>query len=237
MIDKKIHYCWFGGADKPASVLKCINSWKRFFPDYEIIEWNESNFDLDCYPYVKEAYKMRKWAFVTDVARLKIVYENGGIYFDTDVEVIKSYNDITNQSFFLGEEEPGRINTGVGFGAEKQSEIVKVMLDEYKNIHFVNEKGSLTPVVCPVYNTNALIKLGLFFKEGISTFRGGSIYPEEYFSPIGLRDGKLRITDNTHSIHHFANTWMPWWKRLKKKIDRRYGHCLSPLKKIIKKFL
>lgn len=235
MIPKIIHYCWFGGNEKPQSVLECINSWKKFFPGYEIIEWNESNFDLDSFPYISEAYQMKKWAFVSDVARLKIIYENGGIYFDTDVEVIKSFSDILCGSYYLGLEEPGRINTGVGFGAEKNSPVVKAMLDVYKDVHFKNSNGKMNPLVCPIYNTKALLELGVKIESGITHFMGGSVYPEDYFSPIGLRDGKMRITENTHSIHHFENTWMSWGQRLKKKLRRKYGYrYFSPIWKYIK---
>ena len=237
MIEKVIHYCWFGGNEKPKTVLDCINSWKKFFPGYIIKEWNETNFDLKCYPYVEEAYRMKKWAFVTDVARLKIIYENGGIYFDTDVEVIKPFGEIVKQRFFLGLEEHDRINTGVGFGAEKESEIVKAMLDAYQDVHFLDDKCKVNPIVCPVYNTKALVNIGLKFENGITQFRGGSIYPEDYFSPIGLRDGILRLTANTLSIHHFQNTWMTPWQRIIKKLRRRYGYkYLSPIYHSLKKY-
>ena len=238
MIEKKIHYCWLGGTPKPQCVIDCINSWKKYFPDYEIIEWNESNLDLNFSPYAKEAYQLKKWAFVTDVARLKIVYDNGGIYFDTDVEVLKPFGDILNQEYYLGLEDKARINTGVGFGAVKGNQTIKTMLDAYEGVHFIKEDGTTNFIVCPEYNTQALIKSGLIFSDGITKFRGGSIYPEEYFSPIGLLDGKKRLTNNTFSIHHFQNTWMTPRQRFKKKFMRRYGNkYMYPIWKVIKKLL
>ena len=178
---------------------------------------------------------MKKWAFVSDVARLKIIYEKGGIYFDTDVEVIKPFGEILNGSYYLGLEEPGRINTGVGFGAEKNSPVVKAMLDIYIDVHFLTSEGKMNPLVCPIYNTKAITELGVTIKSGITNFMGGSIYPEDYFSPIGLRDGILRITEHTRSIHHFENTWMSWGQRLKKKLRRKYGYrYLSPIWHIIR---
>lgn len=215
MIDKKIHYCWFGGKEKPESVMKCIESWRRNLPDYEIFEWNEENFDVTFCQYISEAYSMKKWAFVSDVARLKIIYDYGGIYFDTDVEVVKNFDDLLQQSFFLGLEEPGKVNTGVGFGACKNNDVIKAMLDIYENLSFVTPNNS-KPTTCPVYNTQALAKLGIEPKGAILHCMGGTIYPEEYFSPISMKDGKLRLTNNTYSIHHFANSWMPWNQKLRK---------------------
>lgn len=234
MIPKVIHYCWFGGNAKPQSVINCINSWKKFLPDYEIKEWNESNFDLNFLPYVKEAYQMKKWAFVSDVARIKVIYDNGGIYFDTDVEVIKSFDDLLNQNFFLGLEDNCRIASGLGFGAEKGSLVMKEMLDEYNNEHFILEGGKINPKVCPVFNTDALVRMGLDFKPGLIEFMGGTIYPEEYFSPLGMKDGKLRITDNTYSIHHYDNSWMTSKQKLKKKVLRKFGKYIRPIYYLLK---
>lgn len=239
MIEKKIHYCWFGGKPKPKSVIACIDSWKKFCPEYEIIEWNETNFDFNFCQYVAEAYSVKKWAFVSDVARLKIVYDNGGIYFDTDVEVLKSFDDLLNQKFFLGLEELDRINTGVGFGAEKGNAVIKALLDIYSDAHYIIEDGNSKPLTCPVYNTKALVGLGAVLNGAKLPFMGGTIYPEDYFSPISMKDGKLRVTKNTYSIHHFANSWMPWHQKLRKYARRklRNGFTLffwNIVKKIIR---
>lgn len=155
MIPKIIHYCWFGGNKKPDIVCKCIESWKKYCPDWEIREWNESNFDIECIPFMKEAYECKKWAFVSDVARLLIVYKYGGIYLDTDVELHASLDELLNVGAFYFFESIRNINTGLGFGAEKGHGSVKAMLNYYENIHFVsNGKMDLRP--CPAINTNAL---------------------------------------------------------------------------------
>ena len=132
-IPKIIHYCWFGGKELPESAKKCIDSWKRFFPDYKIKEWNESNFDINYCDYTKEAYEAKKWAFVSDVARFKILYENGGFYFDTDVEVIKSFDDIISNGAFMGFENDKKclVNPGLGLGVEAGNQFYKEMLDLY----------------------------------------------------------------------------------------------------------
>ena len=132
MIPKKIHYCWFGGNAKPDSVQKCINSWKRFCPDYEIIEWNESNFDIHCMPFVEQAIESKKYAFASDVARLMVVYENGGLYFDTDVEVVRNFDDLLENKAFLGFENNEYVASGLGFGSEADVEFFKRHIDAYR---------------------------------------------------------------------------------------------------------
>lgn len=236
MIEKKIHYFWFGRGEKPKSVLKCIDSWKKYLPDHEIIEWNESNFDISCNPYCAEAYERRKWAFVTDFGRLYVVYHYGGIYFDTDVEVIKNFDDIVDQEFFLGMEDSGRINTGIGFGAKKNSPVIKAMLDEYEGLHYIGEDGSENKTVCPVYNTRAIEHMGVNLGKEKISWMGGTIYPSEYFSPINLYTSVMHKTRNTHSIHHFSNSWMTPSERLKKKLFRAVNvYVMRPVVRSIKK--
>ncbi len=145
MIPKVIHYCWFGGGEKSRLMKKCIKSWKKYCPDYEIIEWNEDNFDVNGIEFTKGAYNAKKWAFVTDYARLDIIYKHGGIYLDTDVELLKPLDELLKYKGFFGFEEMGMVNTGVGFGAEKGNLLVKQMRDDYNND--VYSKDSET---CPV---------------------------------------------------------------------------------------
>ena len=149
MIPKVIHYCWFGGNAKPASVLKCIESWKKYCPGYEIKEWNEENFRIEDNLYCKQAYDAKKWAFATDYARLVIVYNNGGIYLDTDVEVIKPLDDLLNHKFFIGRQQGFQVNTGSGFGAEKGHPVLKRMIDDYEDIPFIDENGEMDLLTCP----------------------------------------------------------------------------------------
>ena len=217
MIEKKIHYCWFGGNPIPESVNKCILSWKKQCPDYEICLWTEDNFDVHINDYMAEAYEAGKWAFVSDIARLIIVYENGGIYLDTDVELIKSLDDIiSDNSFFFGIEKDTNVrtgeefiglNTGIGFGAEKGSRIIKAMLDEYKGIHFKKEDGTFDLTPCPVRNSKALEKQGVKISNEMIRFEGGTIYPSEYFCPEELSSDIKNYTANTISIHHYSSSW------------------------------
>lgn len=157
MIPKVIHYCWFGRNPKPELINKCIESWKKFCPDYEIKEWNEDNFDIHQCPYVEEAYECKKWAFVSDCARLKIIYDNGGIYLDTDVELLDSLDNILKYDFFFAFEHEFRVNTGYGFGAKKMSPIVQEMLSFYLGKHFIVD-GKTDLTVCTISNTDALMK-------------------------------------------------------------------------------
>lgn len=155
MIPKIIHYCWFGGNEKPEIVKSCLNSWLKFCPNWEIHEWNESNFDVTNVPYMKEAYEQKKWAFVSDVARLIVVYQHGGIYLDTDVELLDTLDNWINYDAFYAFESNRNINSGIGFGAVKGHHSVKAMLDWYTDRHFiVNGKPNMTP--CPAINTEAL---------------------------------------------------------------------------------
>ena len=210
MIPKKIHYCWFGGAEKKELVKKCIDSWKKYCPDYEIIEWNESNYDVYKNAYIKEAYTNKKWAFVSDFARLDIIYKEGGFYLDTDVELIRSLDPLCDKSCILGVESTGYINTGLGFGAEQGNKTIELMLREYKNTHFLISPGIFHDLPCPIRNTFPFIKYG-FDKSSndIQVILNAYIYPKEYFCPINYETKQLSITSNTFSIHHFNGTWIP----------------------------
>lgn len=210
MIPKKIHYCWFGNKELPLKAKKCIDSWKKFFPDYEIIEWNEKNFDINFNKYAKEAYDNKKIAFFTDVARLFIIYHNGGIYFDVDVEVIKKFDDIVlkNDAFF-GLETESTVNTGLGFGANKNNWIIKEMLDDYNNKKFVSENGEIDMTPCPVINSKVLKREGFKLNGKYEKLRNVSIYPVDFFNPLEPASGKLNKTKNTHSIHWFLKSWVP----------------------------
>ena len=207
MIPRKIHYCWFGRGKKPKLAKKCIESWKRFCPDYEIIEWNEDNFDINQYEYVKYCYREKKWAFLSDFVRLIVVYEQGGIYFDTDVELIKSPNELLKYEAFYGFENKEIIATGLGFGAEKEHKTVKEMIDIYLSF---NQKadGSFELIGCPNINTQVIDNFGLV-KGGVRQNTGGAeIFPVDYFNPLNDATGKLCITENTIAINHYGKSWM-----------------------------
>ena len=209
MIPKKIHYCWFGGNPLPEMAQKCIESWRKYCPDYEIIEWNEDNFDISCNDYVKEAYEAKKWAFVTDYARLKVIYENGGIYFDTDVEVIRPIDSLLyGVDAFFAMESPGVIATGLGFGAKKGNSIVKALMDDYNDIHFLLEDGSYDLMSCPKRNEDVFASLGFVHTDELQKIGNAVFYPHDYFCPKSWETGyKINLTPNTACIHHFNASW------------------------------
>lgn len=210
MIPKIIHYCWFGGAPKPESVIKCINSWKEHCADFQIIEWNEKNFDIgSCPRYVIDAYENKKWAFATDYIRLRIIYENGGVYFDTDVELLKGIHDLLQYNAFFGFEDGKHVNTGLGFGAEPGISVIKEMMDEYNSLEFILPDGSLNQETCPAINTRTLLKYGLVQNDKRQILDDGiMILPSIYMCPIDYETGKMKRSRNTISIHWFDATWM-----------------------------
>lgn len=204
MIPKKIHYCWFGRNKLPAKAVKCIASWKKYCPDYEIIEWNEDNYDVFQNPYTKFCYGNKKFAFLSDYARLQIIYQEGGIYFDVDVEVVRPLDDLLRNSAFFGFENEKYVATGLGFGAEVTNVVVKAMLNEYEQLL----DGKHGTIGCPILNTSALVKRGLVQNGQQQTIDGAVIYPVRYFNPYDDPTGKLNMTDDTYSIHWFAKSWM-----------------------------
>lgn len=207
MIPKVIHYCWFGGSEKPKSVLRCIASWKRFCPNYEIIEWNENNFDVFQNDYLKYCYDNKKWAFLSDLARLIIIYEHGGLYFDTDVELVKSPDPLLDYDAFYGFETKMYINTGLGFGAVSYHRTVKSMIELYKTA--IPEKdGSYSLITCPQLNTRALLPYGLQTTGERQIVEGAVILPVEYLNPYDDPKGILKRTENTISIHWYSKSWM-----------------------------
>ena len=233
MIQKKIHYCWFGGNPMPNILKKCIKSWKEKCPDYEIIRWDESNFDINCNDFVKEAYKNKAWAFVSDYARLKIIYDNGGVYLDTDVELLKSLDDLLNcEAFFGFQQADNQVNTGLCFGAQKNSHIIEKMMDEYNNIIFNNEKRN--DIICTILNTNALYKVGFNYSEDIQIIDNIIVYPAKYFDPIAPGNSKNLMSKDAFSIHHYSATWTNKGNRLKRTIINIIGQeKILKLKKIL----
>ena len=212
LIPRIIHYCWFGKNPLPLSAIKCINSWKKFFPDYEIKEWNEENFDVYSTQYTAEAYQAEKYAFVSDYARFKILYEHGGLYFDTDVEVIKPFDDILERGPFMGceistQEQIG-VNPGLGIGAMPKMPIYYEVLKKYSYLHFLNHDGSYNFKTIVAYTTELLKNHGLSSETEIQTIEGITIYPKEYFNPLDDNTGRLKITENTHSIHWYTKSWL-----------------------------
>jgi len=228
MIPKTIHYCWFGGNPLPADAIKYIESWKKHLPDYNIIEWNESNFDLDMYPFTREALDNKKYAFITDVVRLYVLKEYGGIYMDTDVEVLKSLDSFLHHSAFSGFENDLFVPTGI-MASEKNGKWVTELLAYYNNKSFIKENGELdtesnTSIITKIMKTKGFIMNNSFQEiEDYVTF-----YPNDYFCPKSYKTGQIELTENSYCIHHFAKSWIPfkskWRNIIKMKIMNIVGH-------------
>ena len=239
MIPKTIHYCWFGRGEKPRLAKKCIDSWKRFCPDYEIIEWNEDNFDVNCISYVKEAYENKKYAFVTDYVRLYALYTQGGIYMDTDVEVIKPLDDYLDNRAFSGFESEEYVPTGI-MGSEASLPIFKELLEDYDNKRFVLEDGSLNFQTNCQYITSILIKHGLILNNSKQIIAGFTLYPSDFFCPYENETGRMNKTENTATIHWFNKSWVDRDKRIVSRITKIFHRifgvdCFKWLNRLLKR--
>ena len=245
MIPKIIHFCWFGGNPLPPLALECIASWRRFLPEYEIWQWSERplnenetlryenenfspdrimEFDVDSIPYTEEAYRQRKYAYVSDYARFEIIYRYGGIYFDTDVEVIRPMEDIIAKGCFMGFEQdpdgdntPGKyaprycfcINPGEGFGMTPQHPFMREMMEYYKSLTFEPiPSGDIAWYKTIVaHTTEKLCARGLKNVSGIQLIDDMYVYPSEYFAPINAISRRLHITENTRTVHRYMASW------------------------------
>lgn len=245
MIPKVIHYCWFGRNALPPLAIKCIESWKKFLPNYEIKEWNEDNFDVDMIPYIKEAYEAKKYAFVSDYARFWILYHYGGLYFDTDVEVIKNMDDIIARGPFMGCENEASdtsvasVAPGLGLGVNPGLSFYKEMLDLYSTLHFWDNNGILNLKTIVEYTTEMLIQGGLKNINEIQQVHQIWIYPKEYFCPMDIYSKKIRITDRTYTIHHYVGSWVSNSFKIRRLISKflgkKIGVILSDIYHLCKK--
>lgn len=233
MIPKIIHYCWFGGRPLPPLAEKCISSWRKFLPNYEIKRWDENNFDVNAIPYTQEAYQAGKYAFVSDYARFWILYRYGGLYFDTDVEVIRSMDKIVDRGPFMGWEKRANdkysmsgVNPGLGLGVTPGLDLYKQVLDRYERLTF--DLGDDPKKVQTVvhHTTHVLLENGLKRTDEIQNVAGIWIYPKEYFNPMES-GGLLRITDQTVSIHHYAASWIEKKVTLKSLLIKLLGGRLT----------
>lgn len=226
-IPKIIHYCWFGRGELPALAKKCIASWERFFPGWEIREWNEDNFDVNAIAYTREAYAAKKYAFVSDYARFKILYEQGGVYFDTDVEVLRPMDEILERGAFMGLERnvpaENSVNPGLGLACAPGLGLYKDILNAYHELHFELSPGVYNFKTVVQYTSEILLRRGLKPKPGIMEIDGVFIYPTEYFSPKSWETGEIRLTANTYTIHHFAASWHSRRERIYYWTKRRFG--------------
>lgn len=208
MIPKIIHYCWFGGKDKPKEVVKCIESWKKHMPEYKIIEWNENNFDITtANQYVREAYACEKWAFVSDYVRLLALYHHGGVYFDTDVEVFQSFDPLLNHSCFMGFESKDYVATAV-IGCEKGNTLIETFLESYNSRSFCKSDG-LTDTT-----TNVVMLTKLLERNGLK--RNGKeqiicddvmIYSQKYFAGNDFRNIFGKYRKGIYAYHHYIASW------------------------------
>ncbi len=206
-IPKIIHYCWFGKTEIPNHLEKYMESWSKYCPDYQIIRWDESNYDISKNQYMKEAYESRKWGFVPDFARIDIVYQYGGIYLDTDVEIIKSFDELLNTSSFFGYVDKQAVNLGHGFGAEKGNALLGAMKEYYKEKKFIQSDGSLDLRTCLEYQDPVLKEWGFYLDGTQEIIDDNVIYPREVFNPLGRLGINVLFTNNTHSIHHAEISW------------------------------
>lgn len=208
MIPKKIHYCWFGGKEKPEDVILCINSWKKFLPDYEIIEWNESSFNIEkSNQYVKEAYANKKWAFVSDYVRLIALYEQGGLYFDTDVEVFKSFDDLLDDDCFFGFESKDYVASAV-MGCEAGHKLIECFLNTYEKRRFVKENGSFDMTTNVIILTNLLKDNGLKTNGKKQDLKGNiTVFPQYYFASNDLVNIIGKYDKRSYAYHHCLSSW------------------------------
>lgn len=229
MIPKVIHYCWFGGNPLPELAKRCIASWKKYCPDYEIIEWNESNYDVNKCAYMKEAYQEKVWGFVPDYARFDIIYHHGGIYLDTDVEIIRNIDELLKNCAFMGFEDENYVNPGLIIGGEKGNPALKSIMHWYETHHFVEESGEKNLTASPALVSALLEKMGMRKEQTIQTLQDSlTIYPKDFFCPMNYDTGEVIITENTASIHHFAASWLQRKTRNWVQLGRNLSQRLSP---------
>lgn len=207
MIPKIIHYCWFGGKPLPDKVKEYIETWKKNLPGYSIKQWDESNFDLESSPiYVKQALERKKWAYVTDFVRLNALVNEGGIYLDTDVEVLSSFDKFLEHEAFSCFENEVEVSTAI-LGCEKGHPLFKEFLETYYDRKFILDDGTMDLTTNVVILTGLCKKYGLVSNNNLQTVGGLTVYPKEYFSPKSYETGEIHKTKNTVAIHNFAGTW------------------------------
>lgn len=241
MIPKKIHYCWFGKKEKTEIVKKCIKSWKDVLNEYEIIEWNEDNFDIDSNKFVRQAYDAEKFAFVSDYVRVYALYNYGGIYLDTDVEVYKKFNnEILNNESFWGFEEKNFVATST-IGAIKGNDLIKQFLDYYKDKNFFEDDGSINTLTNVAIVSDMVKKFGIRLDGSYQRIEGiATIYPQEYFSPYDYINCYSKETENTYTMHHYYKSWLPMRTRIKTYIKKSVamivgGKNLAKMRQLISK--
>lgn len=214
MIPHKIHYCWFGYNKKPKLIQKCIASWKKYLPDWEIIEWNESNYDITGNEYMEEAYRSKKWAFVVDFARFDILNRYGGIFLDTDVELLKAIPEkILSYEAFTGFESDKTVNPGLIYASVPGQAMLTKIISEYGKKSFGQKIGGRVENIVDIV-TGVLKKHGLEENNNFQIVEGVAVFPKEYFCCFNHEIQAVEITNDTISIHHYYASWSPWYRKL-----------------------
>ncbi|MBR1712869.1 MAG: hypothetical protein IJ722_05660 [Alloprevotella sp.] len=207
MIPKVIHYCWFGNGKKPKLVRDCIKSWKKYHPEWSLREWNEQNSPLEKYPFAKEAYLRKKWAFVSDVIRLHALYYEGGIYLDTDVEVLKPLHPLQDDELFMGYERDSNLLQTAVFGASPKNGILKGFLDCYQNLRFSDNANMMASLVNNRILSSYLSTIDIVLDGNPVSRPSIRIYPSDFFCPMSYEDHSILITPNTYCIHYYSFSW------------------------------
>lgn len=207
-IPKVIHFVWFGGNPLTPLAEKCVASWKQYCPDYEIIRWDETNFDVTQNQYCQEAYESKKWAFVSDYVRLKVLVDHGGIYMDADVEVLRPLDRFLHEEAFSGFEDDKIVPTGI-MASRPGHPFFKRLLEDYDTRHFLLPNGAYDTTPNTKYITDACLDSGLLLNGRKQTIGGFTLYPKDYFCPKSWHTGLIELTDNSYTIHHFSGSWHP----------------------------
>ena len=226
MIPYKIHYCWFGGGDIPQRERRCIESWKKLMPEFELVLWDEKRFDVNAVGFTKEAYKMKKYAFVSDYVRLYALINEGGIYLDTDVEVVKSLADFTKYKAFGSFETPHVVQTGV-IGSIPNGALVSKMFEYYQNKSFVLDGGILNQVPNSKILTDILLEEGLVLNNLKQSLPSYEIFPTDYFCPIDQATREIIVTENTYCIHYLSGSWLSAKDRFTRGVKAFIGNRLG----------
>lgn len=239
MIPKKIHYCWLSDDEIPENLKRYIESWKIHLPDYELVLWDKKKFDINTVPWVKEAYESKKYAFAADYIRCHALYYEGGIYMDSDVEVLKSFDDLLNLTYFIGKENDGELEAAT-MGAIPSLTFFKKSLEYYKGKHFdPKDKACLTPLPLILKNI-ADSNFGIKYINGIKEFDFSSqmlqVLPFDFFSPKSLMTKIIEKSDRTYSIHHFAGSWLTGIHKFKRNLRKLVGNKTMNMAIRLKRF-